>query len=387
MLYVGIDVASQKHDCCIINQDGNIDTFSFPNTRSGFEFLSSKLTESSENTRIGLEATGIYGANLTAFLWRKGFNTTTFNPLHIKKLIEANTLRKTKTDKSDSIFIARHMMQQVHQPDTPALYHTSEIKSLSRLRFNLVKSCSRAKTQCKAALMLVFPEFINLFSDCFGTAALAVLSKYPTAKDLSECRNSSLTKLLKNASRGRFGSDKADELITVAKNSVGNYSIAVSMEVRFLVSDIISISEKIRLVETEIADIMVQINSPITSIPGIGLVLGAMIIGEIGDIKKFSSSNKLLAFSGLEPSVSLSGKKDSGSGTMVKRGSPYLRWALTQSARLAAFNCSTFADYLNKKRSEGKHYNVAVSHLAKKLVRVIFYLLSNNLSFDINFSS
>lgn len=387
MLYVGIDISSQKHDCCIITSHGETETFSFPNSHEGFELLLSKLTESPENTSIGLEATGIYGANLTAFLWRKGFKTTTFNPLHIKKLIEANTLRKTKTDKADSVFIARHMMQQVHKPDTPALYHTSELKSLSRLRFNLVKSCSKAKTQCKLALMRVFPEFINLFSDCFGAAALSVLSKYPTAYDIANCRKSSLTKILSQASRGRFSADKALELISCAKSSIGNYSISGSMEISFLVSDIIAISDKIKLVDAEISKIMAQLNSTITSIPGIGSVLGAMILGEIGDIRSFESPDKLLAFAGLDPSIYQSGKFIPSSGSMVKRGSPYLRWALTQSARLAALNCSTFSDYLNKKLSEGKHYNVAVSHLAKKLVRVIFSLLYYNSSFDINFSA
>lgn len=387
MLYVGIDVSSQKHDCCIINSQGQSDVFSFQNNQKGFDLLMSRISESPNKTCIGLEATGIYGANLSAFLRRKGFVITTFNPLNIKKLIEANTLRKTKTDKSDSVFIARLMMQQTFKPDTPVLYHTSELKSLSRLRFNLVKSRSVAKTKCKSALMRTFPEFIGFFSDCFGATALAILSKYPTACDIAACRKSTLTKILKDASKGRFSTAKSDELISCAKSSIGTYSVAVAMEISFLVSDIIYISDKIKRVETEINNLMGQIDTTITTIPGIGQILGAMILGEIGDIGNFDSPYKVLAFAGLEPSIYQSGKFIPSSGNMVKRGSPYLRWALIQSARLAAQNCPTFSDYLDKKRSEGKHYNVAVSHLAKKLVRVMFTLLSNNVAFDINFSA
>lgn len=387
MLYVGIDVSSQKHDCCILCPQGERDRFSFPNSKEGFDLLASKLTESPENTRIGLEATGIYAANLVAFLRRKGFETITFNPLNIKRLIEANTLRKTKTDKSDALFIARLVMQQDPKPDTPALYHISELKSLSRFRFQLVNSRSKAKTKCKEALMLVFPEFADLFSDCFGAAALAVLSKYPSAYDLSKCRKDSLTKLLQNASKGRFGADKAAALLCAAKASVGNYSLAETMKIRFLLAEIAMLTQNIAEVEEKIRELMEKVDSPITTIPGIGLVLGAMILGEIGDIQKFDSPDKLLAFAGLEPSIYQSGKFLPTSGSMVKRGSPYLRWALTQSARLAAMNCPTFSAYLSKKRSEGKHYNVALSHLAKKLVRVIFALLSKNSSFDIHFSA
>ena len=133
--------------------------------------------------------------------------------------------------------------------------------------------------------------------------------------------------------------------------------------------------------------ILAEIDSPITTIPGIGTVLGSMILAEIGDINRFSTPSQLLAFAGLEPSVSESGKSVSSTGKMVKRGSSYLRWAIIQVARNANLHCKVFADYLEKKRMQGKHFNVAVSHLAKKIVRVIFAILQKNVPFDPQFSS
>lgn len=142
MFYVGIDVASQKHDCCVLNDRGEIwDEFQIQNNLKGFTYLLQKLMEISVplNIKIGLEATGIYDTDLTDFLRRKGFEVTTFNPLQIKKRLCATTLRKTKTDRSDARFLANTVMREAFQPDTSVSYHISELKSLSRLRFHLVQ--------------------------------------------------------------------------------------------------------------------------------------------------------------------------------------------------------------------------------------------------------
>lgn len=381
MFYVGIDVASQKHDCCFFDKDGSVlDQFQITNDKHGFNLLLNKLSQldSPNNIKIGLEATGIYSHNLTVFLWRNGFETTTFNPLQTKKRLSATTLRKTKTDKADARFITDTIMREDFQPDIPVSYHTSELKSLTRLRFQRVKECSRSKIRAKAALQILFPEFINVFSDTFGVSAMAVLSKFPSAEQLVGCRLDVLERLLHNASRGRFGKEKAKELKLLAKNSIGVYSKAKTLELQCYLEDILMLKRQIACIDAEIKSVMDEIDSPILSIPGIGYTLGAMILAEIGDVCRFTSPAKLLAFAGLEPSVYQSGKYVPTSGKMVKRGSPYLRWALIQAARLVAMNSAVFSTYLDKKLSEGKHYSVASSHVAKKLVRVIFAILSKN---------
>lgn len=389
-LFVGIDVASDKHNCCIINQKLDLLTqFEFGNDREGFGRLLDTLRsyEFSAKCNIGLEATGVYGENLTAFLRRNGYEATTFNPLSVKKQLSATTLRKTKTDKSDARFIATLLAQGSFKPDTPVLYHHSELKSLSRRRFSLVKKRSGCKNIATALITKLFPEFLKEFANTFGSSSTTVLAKYPSAKALAACRPASLAKLLEKVSRGRFGIDKAHHLIALAKSSVGTYSFADEFSLQLALEEIEFYNNQISRIELAMSSILQELDSPILSIPGIGTVLGAMIISEIGDISRFDNPNKLLAFAGLEPSVYQSGKFSPTSGSMVKRGSPYLRWALIQAARTVTRFSTTFSNYLLKKQNEGKHFNVACSHVSKKLVRVIFSLSKSNSSFIDCFSS
>lgn len=386
MIYVGIDVASEKHDCCILSeQNKKLESFSFPNTKAGFALLLRVCKKYADQgqTKIGLESTGIYGDNLCAFLRRNGYEIRTFNPLLIKKSIQATTLRKTKTDKSDASFLASYLARELPDPDPQISYHISELKSLTRARFSVVGACSKAKTQLKALLVQVFPEFHTAFSDVFGVAAIAILRKYPTAKKLSAAKKTAVAKILSEASRHRLGEEKAAMLIDLAKNSVGCHSETKALEMQYYLDQIEWNTAYIRRYEAAIREIMNEIDSPITTIPGIGLVLGAMILAELGDVTRFATPEKVLAFAGLDPSIYQSGKYTPASGTMVKRGSPQLRWALLMAARSTIVHNPNIAIYYQKKLSEGKHYNVICSHIAKKLVRILYSLLKKNTPYSL----
>ena len=384
MFYVGLDVASEKHDCCILNEKKRIlRSFSISNSAAGFDSLLSALAElSSDEIKIGLEATGIYSENLSVFLRRKGFDVTTINPLLIKKHQCATTLRKTKTDKADAKGIALFVAEEGFQPDLPVSYHIQELKSLSRARFSVVQDRSALKNKVKRLVALLFPELLGEFSDIFGNSAAALLKQYPSAARLAACHCDTLAALLRKTSRGRFGRAKAEHLRQLAQNSIGNHSSAKAMELRMLLKRIDLLSEQIAEYDREIKIIMDKIDSPILSIPGISYTLGAIIVAEIGDIRRFSSPAKLLAFAGLEPSVYQSGKFVPTSGKMVKRGSPFLRWALLQAAGYAPNYSSTFALYRSKKAAEGKPAPVVRSHVAKKLVRIIHSLLTHSAAFS-----
>ena len=102
--------------------------------------------------------------------------------------------------------------------------------------------------------------------------------------------------------------------------------------------------------------------------------MAAVIIAEVGDFKRFSSPDKLLAYAGLSPTTYQSGQLTSTYAKMEKRGSRYLRYALFNATKYVCIWDPTFRAYLAKKRAEGKHYNVAISHAAKKLVRLIYHL-------------
>lgn len=389
MFYVGIDVASEKHDCCILNEKKNsVQSFSFPNSSGGFASLLASLEKlPAGEIKIGLEATGIYSENLSVFLRRKGFNVTTINPLLIKKHQCATTLRKTKTDKADAKGIALFIAEGGFRPDPDVSYHIRELKSLTRARFSLVQNRSALKNKVKRLITLLFPELLGEFSDIFGASALALLKRYPSAVKLAACHTDTLAALLRKSSRGRFGKAKAEHLKLLAKNSIGNHSNARVLELNMLLEQIDLLSRQIRTLEREIKSTMDQIDSPILSVPGIGYTLGSIIVAEIGNINRFASAAKLLAFAGMEPSIYESGKFVPKSGRMVKRGSPFLRWALLQAAGYVANFSSTFALYYSKKRAEGKSAAVARSHVAKKLVRVIFSLISHSCSFSDQFAA
>ena len=197
---------------------------------------------------------------------------------------------------------------------------------------------------------------------------------YGSSGEISICAACHLSKLLCTASRGRFGLEKAEEIIKITKNFIEKYSSADTLALSLTLEEIEFYSLQIQRIECEIHLIFLQRPSPVLSIPGIGEVIGAIIVSEIGNINRFSNPNKLLAFTGLEPSIYESGKFAASSGSMVKRGSPYLRWALIIAARLVPRYSSTFVAYFEKKSAESQHFNIATSHVAKKLVRVIFHL-------------
>ena len=384
MFYVGIDVASEKHDCCILNEKKKIiRSFSFLNSPDGFQSLLSALSGiQPDEIKIGLEATGIYSENLSVFLRRKGFNVTTINPLLLKKHQCATTLRKTKTDKADAKGIALFIAEEGFQPDLPVSYHIQELKSLTRARFSFVQDRSALKNKVKRLVVLLFPELLEQFSDIFGASATALLKQYPSAEKLAACHTDALAALLRKSSRGRFGRAKAAYLKQLAKCSIGNHSPARVMELKMLLARIDLLSEQIKDYDEQIKIIMDELDSPVLTIPGIGYTLGATIIAEVGNISRFSSPAKLLAFAGLEPSIYQSGKFVPASGRMVKRGSPFLRWALLQAAGYVPNYSSTFALYREKKLSEGKSAAVARSHVAKKLVRIIHSLMTHSTAFS-----
>lgn len=149
---------------------------------------------------------------------------------------------------------------------------------------------------------------------------------------------------------------------------------AKSLELQHTIRLIRELDAEIEDIEAAIQSMMEEIHSPITTIPGIGVRMGAMIFAEIGDFSRFDSLDKILAYAGISPSTYQSGQLSLSRvySHMEKRGSRYLRYALYNATKYVCLWDPTFAAYLAKKRAEGKHYNVALSHAAKKLVRLIY---------------
>ena len=382
MIYVGIDISKYKHDCFICNNDLGeviVDNFSFENNKKGFQqFLDLLKPYDSSNVHIGLEATGHYGLNLKLFLEKNNYTFMEFNPLLIKEFKKSLSLRKTKTDKIDTKVICQKLMSVPYKPNSKLFYHKYGLKSLSRLRDTLVKQRSKYMVQLTNVLDIIFPEFKPFFNNRFSVTSLYLLSKYRTAEKMAKMRDFETASKL---SRGSFTYVKFAKLKELAKNTVGESTKTFEIELDTILNLYNEIDSKINSLDKQISTIIKELNPPTLSIPGIGELTTAVIISEFGDFSKFSNSSQLLSFAGLEPSIYQSGTM-LAYGKMVKRGSGYLRGALMNISNVVIKYNPTLYDYYLKKRSEGKCHRVALSHVCKKLIRVIYSLEKNNIAFN-----
>lgn len=387
MIFVGIDIAKDKHDCCILNSDGEVlfKPFTISNNLEGFNSLFtriSSITKDVSQIKVGLEATGHYSYNILGFLLGKELPTYVFNPLHTNLYRKSLSLRKTKTDKVDSHTIALMLASDVtSKAYSYTAYHNEELKSLARYLFSKTSEQTRLRVSISRLITILFPELESFFSTLHITSVYTLLSTFPSAKHISEANLSKLTNLLNTASHGHFKREKAIQLRELARSSIGMFIPSKSLELQQTINYLRVIYKDIEEIKERIKEIMLEMKSPILSIPGIGYQTGAMILAEIGDFDRFSSPDKLLAYTGISPSTYQSGKMSGAYSHMEKRGSRYLRYALMEATRLVCHWEPTFSAYLAKKLAEGKHYNVAVSHAAKKLIRVMYHLQKTNQTF------
>lgn len=388
MIYAGIDVAKDKHDCFITNSDGKVlfQAFTIPNNRDGFDELYQKITAVTDDlnkVKVGLEATGHYSYNILGYLLDKGLATFVFNPLHTNLYRKSLSLRKTKTDKVDAHTIASMIMSDVNLKSySDTSYHNEELKSLTRYRFDKVKERAKLKSSVSRLVCILFPELEKLVPTLHMASVYALLSEFPSAHAVAAAHLTRLTNLLSKSSHGRYGKDTAVMFREAARNSIGSNMPAKSLELKHTIRLIHELTSEIDEIEAEIKSIMDEINSPILSIPGISYNMGAMIIAEIGDFNRFDSADKILAYAGMSPSTYQSGQLDNCYSHMEKRGSRYLRYALYNATKYVCHWDESFGTYLAKKRAEGKHYNVALSHAAKKLIRTIYAIEKSRQSYN-----
>ncbi len=384
MIFVGIDVAKDKHDCFITNSDGEalFKPFTITNNREGFDELYQKIEavmEDISKVKVGLEATGHYSYNLLGYLLDKGLPPFVINPLHTNLYRKSLSLRQTKTDKVDARTIVSMLMSDVNLKSySDTSYHNEELKSLTRYRFDKVKERAKLKISISRLVCILFPELEKLVPQLHMNSVYELLYEFPGAKQIATAHLTRLSNLLHTASKGHYTKDTAITFRQAARKSIGSSMPAKSLELKHTIKLIRELDAEIEEIEAEIKTIMDEIGSPILSIPGISYRMGAMIIAEIGDFSRFDSPDKLLAYAGLSPSTYQSGQLSNSHSRMEKRGSKYLRYALFNATVYVCHWDPIFNAYLNKKRDEGKHYYVAISHAAKKLVRLIYHLEKTN---------
>lgn len=386
MIYVGIDIAKQKHFASVMTSDGEIliEPFSFTNDHTGFQKLLNNLSRfPKDQVLIGMESTAHYAENLTNFLYSRDFNVCIINPIQTSSLRKSN-IRKTKTDSVDTFLIIKALSLNHYRLFTERDYNSLQLKNLCRFRQKLMKARTKVKIQLVTYVDLLFPELQYFFkSGVHGKACYALLKEQPNPDKIAKMHLTRLTNLLSKSSKGHFKQSTAVSLKELASQSVGTKNDTLSLQILQSIKQIELFTEQLAEVEESINSLMVQVNSVIKTIPGIGNLNGAMIIGEIGDITRFQKPCQLLAYAGLDPSIYQSGNFSAARTRMSKRGSKLLRYALINAAWQTTLVNNTFKTYYDLKISQGRrHYN-ALGHVAHKLVRVIHKMMTDNVEFNL----
>jgi len=384
VIYVGIDVAKETHVAAAMNTDGVVllEPFAFQNDHEGFHLLKAKLETLDKNVLlIGLESTAHYAENLIFFLHAQGYHLAVINPVQTAA-VRKTGIRKTKTDKIDSLLICKTLALNSFRLYTENDVKTLQLKSLCRFRQKLKKSKARLKIQLVSYVDMIFPELQFFFkSGLHIKTCYELLKAYSSPDDIAALHLTKLSNLLSKASRGRFGKEDARSLKSLAASSVGVKNTYISIQITQTIAQIELIESQLAELEQIIGQAMDELDSVIMTVPGIGKLNGAMILGEIGDIHRFSHHSKLLAYAGLDPVVNQSGKFTAKRTRMSKRGSKVLRYALINAAWNVSLNNDTFKRYYDSKIAQGHSHYDALAHTAHKLVRVLFKLLTDNVAF------
>lgn len=387
MLYVGIDIGKHNHEATILNESGEeiCQSVKFGNSNSGLEKLLSKIPDLRDTT-FGLEATGHYWLPIYCELTSRDMKVMVLNPIQSNSLRNFY-IRRTKTDRKDSFIIADILRIGRFPESQLASEEVLELQTLCRLRFEFIDNMTDLKRRLIGVLDRVFPEYESLFSSVFIKSSRALLKNSPVPEEILEFDISELSELLKASSHGRFGLPKAKELKEAAANSFG-ITIALDafkLQMKLLLEQIEFIEAQIRQIDQNITEQMKNMDTFITTIPGIGETLGASILAEIGDISRFSSPKKLVAYAGLDSTIHQSGQFTGSRPKLSKRGSSYLRRAIWSAAVLGKRANPVLAEYYQKKVDQGKHPQAAIGACARKLTHLLYYILKEHKPFDPNY--
>lgn len=331
MLYLGIDIGKNNHVASLIDEKGKIvfKAFSFSNTSTGAENLLTKLNTfigSVSDVEVGIEATGHYWLSIYSFFVENSFTIHVINPIQTDGWRKGTEIRKRKTDIIDSVLIAEFIRYGDFLQTSLADEDTMSLRNLSRFRNYLISSIGDLKRKTICVLDQVFPEYQSVFSNVFGQTSKEILLNLSTPVDFEDIPSQKLQKVLSEITMKKFAVNKISQISAIAKNSSGvTFCLdSFALQLKLLIEQINFIENQVNDIEQQINILLDKINSPITTIPGIGNVTAATILGEIGDISRFSNPSKLVAYAGIDASVSQSGAYQSTNNKMSKRGSPYL---------------------------------------------------------------
>lgn len=371
--YLGIDVAKLKCDTVIFNSS-NFEyskEFKVTNNVDGiFHLIASLKDVDKSELLVILESTAHYHQLFADMLSNNGYNVNIINPI-ITSNVHKSNIRKTKNDKIDAKIIAKIGFDE--QLCSNYFYNqvTTNLKKLTRSRKRKVSKRSKTKIQFRTELDYLAPDFNSLFSDVFSLTPLYLLDKY-LLSELLTMSNSKILKEISKVSKGKHKLVKVEEIKScIKKNKAQIISSPIQcLELNLLVKELNFYTTQIELYDTKIINESLDCDNLLT-VPGIGKLSAAIILGELGDVKNFKSPKQIVAYAGLDSSTYQSGNT-SVNGRISKRGSPQLRNALYICAGAAMLHSDEWRDLYDKHKANGKHHYVALNAMARKLLHVIW---------------
>ena len=389
MIYAGVDIAKMDHVVDAVDESGNqvAKAMPFKNSEAGFEKCVAWLegvAEDPTDVAVAMEATGHYWMACFTYLAARGYSVVVVNPVHVRAVRKIKNLSGVKNDRIDAWLIAETLRIGEYDPTRLATDELQSLKTLTRYRQSIRDSIAEAKTKATCLMDSYFPEYAGLFSDMFGAASMAVLARACVPSEVSKARASTLAKLMSDASRGRLGAEKAAELKAAAKSSVGIRlgEDAAAFEIREYVDLIGLLEAKAARADAQIAELLDRIEPLILTIPGVSVTLGAQIVAEIGDVRRFRNAASIVKYAGLNSGVSQSGRFEAEGEPITKAGSPYLRRAMWLAADCARRFDPKLREFYEKKRAEGKCHHVAVTAVARKLCHVVYAVMRDQVPYD-----
>ena len=389
MILVGIDIGKNKHTFSIIDK-GTGEILSSPavfdNNQTGFLYLIKKLSSYAKSELlIGMEDTGHYHFALLKYLLDNRYTVALINPTttDLTRKIQGGI---TKNDTLDSIticdVISSNHRKKPYRITKVNRFDLYEQKQLTRHHHNLKEELNIYKNRLQKCIDIVFPEFNSLFNSKYGIVYMSVLKTFSSANAIANADIRSVRKCFEFKGQGVRISLSAEQLKTTAKFSVGIPSAAEEIQIRHLVCQIELLEKQLSEIDKRIAEFSIKNNSAILSIPGISHFSGTSILAELGDICNYQKSSQIIKFAGVAPYHYESSQFTAQHTAITKKGSRYLRKTLYQIILPVINNNEVFRTYYNKKLAEGKGHRCAQGHCVRKLLRVIYHLLTTEQQFS-----
>ena len=387
-MFVGVDISKDSFSAAGLDHEGK-ERFSgsYSMDSEGFgkflEVMSRHLPDR-EKVLVAMESTACYHINLFSFLTSQGIQALVVNPLLISNFAK-RSLRKTKTDKKDAWTIAKFLIENREEISQLSVSpDLQDLRDLARERESLCRLITAIKVEMKRVLRSIFPELESI-ADIHTRVMLRFLQAYPSARAVRRANPKAIVEALQGSHVGPKLSFSAEEVIRAARNSIATGSPAKEIILQGKIATLLHLQERLEEITKLLTDLCnetrVEDLNILQSIKGIGPKTGVPFLAEMGSIENYSSPKKLIAFAGIDPSVSQSGKFI-GKSKLSKRGNRHLRRAIYLMASSVVSKNALFKAYFLKRKREGLPPQKALFATAHKLIRVIFALLTKRTYFQ-----